>query len=495
MKISSFLSELKQRKVIRAAMVYVVVAWAIMEGGALILDALGLPAWTVTLLVVFAILGFPLVLVLAWAYDLTPDGLQRDRTGKAGNGDDGAPLAPQPPAAVAVDRGRFIAVLPFNDMSEKQDQVHFCEGIAEEILNALSKIEDLRVASRMSSFHFGARSADIQEVGRKLNVGAVLEGSVRKSGEHMRITAQLVNTADGYHLWSQSYDFRLEDVFQIQEEIAASIASTLRLTMKRTATVRSPKVSPQAYDFYLRGLGYFARHSAADTIYARQMFQRAIDIEPGFGKAWAGLAYTYGFEYMYFNAASQSREEALRSSARALELAPDLPESHVSSGIAHCMSRAFQEADVEFQTALKLDPGSFEAWYFYGRDQGARGRSATRTRAVRRGGPCPAGRITRVCSSRHSCMSAWVNRTKPSTSLASDSSGRAGAWNSTPMMSVHRISAPSRCCASARKRRPSAGSRDRWRRRHGIPSCITTRPASMPWPARPRRRWTVSSAA
>jgi len=367
LKISSFLSELKQRKVIRAAIAYVVVAWAIMEGGALILDALGLPAWTVTLLVVFAILGFPLVLVLAWAYDLTPDGLQRDQTGEAGNKDAGVAPAPQPSASNAIDRGRFIAVLPFNDMSEKQDQVHFCEGIAEEILNALTKIEDLRVASRMSSFHFGARSADILEVGRKLNVGAVLEGSVRKSGEHMRITAQLVNTADGYHLWSQRYDFKLEDVFQIQEEIAASIAGTLRLTMKRTPMERSPKVSPQAYDFYLRGLGYFARHSAADTIYARQMFQRAIDIEPRFGKAWAGLAYTYGFEYMYFNAASQSREEALRSSARALELAPDLPESHVSSGIAHCMSRAFEEADAEFQTALKLDPGSFEAWYFYGR--------------------------------------------------------------------------------------------------------------------------------
>jgi adenylate cyclase len=364
---SSFLGELKKRKVIRVAVAYVVVAWAVMEGGDLIFEALRLPEWAVTLLVVFAILGFPLALVLAWAYELTPDGLQRDQPS------DSASTVPTPaatsPSAATGDRGLSIAVLPFGDMSEKQDQGYFCEGIAEEILNALTKVEDLHVASRMSSFHFGARSADIQEVGRKLNVGAVLEGSVRKSGEHMRITAQLVNTADGYHLWSQCFDFRLEDVFKIQEEIASSIASTLSLTMKRTPADQGGKVSPKAYDFYLRGLSYFARHSAQDTIYARQMFQHAIDIEPGFGKAWAGLAYTYGFEYMYFNAARESREEALRSSARALELAPDLPESHVSSGIAHCMSMDYEKADSEFRTALQLDRGSYEAWYFYGRSK------------------------------------------------------------------------------------------------------------------------------
>jgi TolB-like protein/Flp pilus assembly protein TadD len=366
-KISGFLGELKKRKVIRAAVAYVVVAWAIMEGGELIFDALGLPKWSVTLLVILAILGFPLALVLAWAYELTPDGLQRDLPN-----DDSASQPPQAPTAVApaVDEGDMsIAVLPFDDMSERKDQAYFCEGIAEEILNALGKIEDLHVASRMSSFHIGARSTDIQEVGRKLNVRAVLEGSVRKSGDRMRITAQLVNTADGYHLWSKRYDFSLEDVFKIQEEIAASIAETLSLDMKRGPADPGVKVSPKAYDFYLRGLSYFGKHSAQDTLYARQMFQHAIEIEPGFGKAWAGLAYTYGFEYMYFNATGQNREEAIRSSARALELAPDLPESHVSAGIAHCMNMDYAQANREFETALQLDRGNFEAWYFYGRSK------------------------------------------------------------------------------------------------------------------------------
>jgi len=375
-KLSSFLGELRQRKVIRVAVAYLIVAWAVVEGGDLIFPALQLPDWTVTLLVVFAILGFPLAMVLAWAYELTPEGLQRDRPAGATGPEQGAATAAagataeaptQRPALPVAERGRSVAVLPFEDMSEKQDQVHFCEGIAEEILNALSKIGDLRVASRMASFNFGSRSADIHELGRKLNVATVLEGSVRKAGDRMRITAQLVNVEDGYHLWSQRYDFSLEDVFEIQDEIASSIAGALSVTMKPAATGRGVRVSPKAYDFYLRGLSYFGRHSAQDTIYARQMFQRAIDIEPEFGRAWAGLAYTYGFEYMYFNASPQSRDEALRSSARALELAPDLPESHVSSGIAHCMSLGYAEADREFREALRIDPTNYEAWYFYGR--------------------------------------------------------------------------------------------------------------------------------
>jgi TolB-like protein/Flp pilus assembly protein TadD len=366
-RLGRFVGELRKRKVIRAAIAYVVVAWAVMEGGDLIFTALKLPEWTVTLLVVLAILGFPLALVLAWAYELTPDGLQRD-----GARTPAVPAAQQPPPVTdeaTAGRGLSIAVLPFDDMSEKKDQGYFCEGIAEEILNTLSKVENLRVASRISSFHAGTGCTDVQEVGRKLNVMAVLEGSVRKSGDHMRITAQLVKTADGYHLWSRRYDFELEDVFRIQDEIAASIAEALSLGTSRAPADASAKVSPRAYDFYLRGLSYFARHSGQDTIYARQMFQRAIDIDPGFGKAWAGLAYTYGFEYMYFNATGQNREEAIRSSTRALELAPNLPESHVSSGIAHCMNSDYGQADREFQKALQLDRSNFEAWYFYGRSK------------------------------------------------------------------------------------------------------------------------------
>jgi TolB-like protein/cytochrome c-type biogenesis protein CcmH/NrfG len=252
-------------------------------------------------------------------------------------------------------------------MSEHGDQEYFCEGIAEEILNALCKVANLRVASRVTAFRFGGKKADINEIGKKLKVQTVLEGSVRKSGDKLRITAQLVKTADGYHLWSRQYDRGLEDVFEIQEEIADSIANALSVTLKRTSVSAQKQVDPKAYDFLLRGQSYFARHNIQDTVYARQMFNRALEVDPEYGRAWAGLAYTYGFEYLYFNAADVNREEALRTSHKALELAPDLAESHVSAGIAHCMVQDYEQAEAEFEKAIELDPESFDAWYFFAR--------------------------------------------------------------------------------------------------------------------------------
>lgn len=349
----SFFTKLKERKVIRVAIVYIVVGWVIIQIGEVSFEALILPEWSLALLMVIVFLGLPLALVLAWAYELTPEGIRRDPAGNA----------------VPVNVSPSIAVLPFDDMSEHGDQGYFCEGIAEEILNALCKIPGLHVASRVTSFQFSSkqkRSVSIGEIGEKLNVGTLLEGSVRKSGERLRITAQLVNTADGYHLWSRQYDRGLEDIFEIQEEIAASIADALSVTLKETG-VGAQQVDPRAYDFFLRGLSYFARHNIQDTIYARQMFERAIEVAPEFGRAWAGLAYTYGFEHLYFSASNVNRDEALRTSRKALELAPERTESHVSAGIAHCMVQEYGKAEAEFEKAVELDPENYDAWYFYGR--------------------------------------------------------------------------------------------------------------------------------
>ena len=223
------------------------------------------------------------------------------------------------------------------------------------------------IRDSVAAFQFGGKRADVQEIGRKLNVATVLEGSVRKAGNQLRITAQLVNTSDGYHLWSRQFDRSLEDIFEIQGEIADAIANTLSLTLQRQFGHAQQSVDPKAYDFFLRGLSYFARHTTQDNVYARQMFSQAIDIEPDFGRAWAGMAYTYGFEYMYFNASEVNRSEARRTSHKALELAPDLAESHVSAGIAHCMSSEYEKADSEFENAIELDPKNYEAWYFFGR--------------------------------------------------------------------------------------------------------------------------------
>lgn len=352
-----FFRQLRERKVIRVAIVYVLVGWVVMQVGEVTFDALMLPDWSLSFLIAVAILGFPIALVLAWAYELTPEGIRRDSAAEPA----------EPPKA---DTTPSIAVLPFEDMSEHGDQNYFCEGIAEEILNALCKIPGLRVASRVTSFQFSRthQDAGVHEIGEKLKVNTVLEGSVRKAGERLRITAQLVKTADGYHLWSRQYDRGLEDIFRIQEEIAASIAEALSVTLNEPG-IGDQQVVPKAYDFFLRGLSYFAHQNIEDTIYARQMFERALEVAPDFGRAWAGLAYTYGFEHMYFNASNVNRDEALRTSRKALELAPEWPESHIAAGIAHCMVQSYGPATEEFEKALELNPGSFEAVYFFGRSK------------------------------------------------------------------------------------------------------------------------------
>ena len=357
----SLWQQLKQRKVIRVGAVYIIVGWILMQIGEVTFDALALPGWALTLLIVIVLMGFPLALVLAWAYEITPEGIRMDSAGDVSSTDDDCPELDETAPS--------IAVLPFDDMSEHGDQSYFCEGIAEEILNALCKIANLRVASRVTSFHFGNKGSNVTEIGRRLQVQTVLEGSVRKSGDRLRITAQLVKTRDGYHLWSRQYDRGLEDIFEIQEEIAESIASALSVTLKRTDKEGWQHVDTKAYDFFLRGQSYFARQNLQDTVYARQMFNRALDVDPAYGRAWAGLAYTYGFEYMYFNATHVNLEEALRTSRKALELAPNLAESHVSAGIANCMVQDYKNADTEFEAAIELDPKNFDAWYFFGRSK------------------------------------------------------------------------------------------------------------------------------
>jgi len=358
LRAKSLWKQLKKRKVVRVALAYILVAWVVLQVGEVALEGLGVPPWSLSLLIILVLLGFPIALVLSWAYEVTPRGIRKD---SAGHIESTTEIEGHQVGAPSV------AVLPFHDMSEKGNQVYFCEGIAEEILNALCKVDKLRVAARVAAFQFNSHQADIKEIGRKLNVQAVLEGSVRKSGDNLRITAQLINASDGFHIWSRQYDRGLADIFEIQEEIANSITHALSLTLKHRHRISHQQVDPKAYDFFLRGLSYFARHTTQDNVYARQMFKQAIDIEPRFGRAWAGIAYTYGFEYMYFNASNVNLAEAKRTSERALKLAPDLAESHVSAGIACCMNQIYKDADAEFEKAIQLDPKNYEAWYFYGR--------------------------------------------------------------------------------------------------------------------------------
>lgn len=355
----SLLGEFYQRKVMRVALAYFVVSWIMMQVAEVSFEALGLPPWALTFLISILILGFPIALALAWAFEVTPEGIVKDSAGEVSSAgserNDSYSAVPS------------VAVLPFDDMSEHGDQLYFCEGIAEEILNSLCKVAGLRVASRAASFRFRGKHMDIDKIAEKLKVQAILEGSVRQFDDHLRITAQLINAADGYHLWTRQYDRQREDLFAIQEDIANQISNALCLTMRRNRLRDQSEAVPLAYDFFLRGRHYFARCTSRDSVYARQMFRRAVEADPGYGRAWAWLAYAYGFEYMYFYATDENRREAQATSARALALAPDLPESHIATGIAFCMKGKCEKACKAFEEAIEIDPKRYEAWYFYGR--------------------------------------------------------------------------------------------------------------------------------
>jgi TolB-like protein/Flp pilus assembly protein TadD len=265
---------------------------------------------------------------------------------------------------------RSIAVLPFSNLSSDPEGETFADGIAEEIINSLSKIKALKVSSRTSSFTFKNKNEDIREIARKLQVGTVLEGSVRKSGKRLRLTAQLVNASDNTQLWAERYDRELEDVFAIQDEVAASIVAALRLVLtedEKRAIEQVPTANVEAYEFYLRGRQFFHQHRRRAHEFARQMFDRAIELDPGYALAHCGVADCCSFLYQYFDASTQNLRRAESASRRALELAPHLAEAHASRGLAVSLTGHFEEAEREFQEAIRLDPKSFEAAYFYAR--------------------------------------------------------------------------------------------------------------------------------
>jgi serine/threonine protein kinase/Flp pilus assembly protein TadD len=272
---------------------------------------------------------------------------------------------------------KSIAVLPFADMSAERENGYFTDGMAEEIINALTTIKALRVASRTSSFAFKGTTEDIRQVGKKLDVATVLEGSVRKAGMKLRINAQLVNVADGYQLWSQRYDRDMEDVFAIQDEIAQNIVKALRVILsedEKRAIEKVPTANVEAYECYLRGRQFFHQFQKSALEFARQMFTRAIEIDPTYALAYAGLADSCSLLYTNFDASDANLRNAETASRRALELGPELAEAHVARGHAVSLSGNHTEAEAEFETAMRLNPQLFDAAYMFGRALRAQGK-------------------------------------------------------------------------------------------------------------------------
>jgi adenylate cyclase len=288
----------------------------------------------------------------------------------------GAALAAREHAALEPPPERSIAVLYFENLSGDKEDEYFRDGMTEDVITELEKIRELRLFPRSAVLAFRDKPLPVTQVGQQLRAAYVLEGSIRRAGDRLRITARLAETKSGHSVWTERYDRRMEDVFAIQDEIAKNIALALRvvLTEKEKREIEKvPTSNIQAYDYYLRGRQFLYQMRRQDLEFARQMFARAIVMDPGYARAYAGLADCCSFLYMWFECKEANLREAISASRRAVELDPQSPVTHASLGLAEFLSGNYEDAQMEFETALGLCTELFEAYYFYGRSCFAQG--------------------------------------------------------------------------------------------------------------------------
>lgn len=407
--------QLKQRNVFRVAVLYLVVCWLILDPVHVLFHMLDVPVWANRLVVILMAVGFPAVLIFAWAYEITPEGLRptveiphgesiRALTGRRLNRAIIAVLAvalayfaldqfwiskhvtfqpvesaaqrtgvratATPAAAAPAATAAFtppphsIAVLPFVNISGDKEQQYFSDGLTDELLNSLSRINELQVAARTSSFSFQGEHPDISTVAHKLNVGAVLEGSVRRSAHTIRITAQLVNGVTGFHLWSQTYDRNLGDVLALQTEIANAVASALKVALIGNVAAKielGGTHDPAAFDAYLRGskLAAATAHSAAEVRATIDAYTEALRADPNFALAYAARARAkMGWGYFLIEAPQDAFASARTDAAHAIALAPELGDAHAALGeVLETGFFDFAGAAIEYERALALAPG------------------------------------------------------------------------------------------------------------------------------------------
>jgi len=352
-------SELKRRKVYGAAAMYAAAAWLLVQVSTQVAPYFDIPNSPVRALIVTLAIAFPFVLVLSWFYDLTPQGLRRDSR-------DAAVALDAAGAALVTPSDQSIAVLPFADMSENSDQRHFSDGLAEELLNLLAQVPQLKVIARTSSFSFKGKDADITTIAAALNVAHVLEGSVRKSGDALRVTAQLIRAADSTHVWSRTFDLKMTDVFAVQDQIAGAVVSALKMKLLPYAHTDSTRrtSNAEAYEQYLLGLDVLRHGRHADYRHAQPLFQRSIALDPAFAPAWVGLATTQSIAADFAGTIAQrfgDREAALASAERAIALAPELADGYVIRGqLRHRQHWDWRGGIEDLERALALDPNRSE---------------------------------------------------------------------------------------------------------------------------------------
>jgi TolB-like protein/Flp pilus assembly protein TadD len=386
----NFFAELKRRNVYKVAVAYAVVSWLLIQIATQVFPFFEVPNWAVRLVVLLLVLGFPVALILSWAFEITPEGIKRESEiapDESITQHTGGKLiritialavlaggilafqllrprlmtertpAASPAAPDAVISENSIAVLPFLDMSQAKDQGYFSDGISEELLNLLSKVPQLKVVARTSSFSFKGKQVEIPEIARQLNVANVLEGSVRRNGDLVRITVQLIRAAGGYHLWSETYDRKMDDIFKIQDEIAGEVVRELKV--KLLAAV--PKVrttDPQAYALYLQATELARKFTPEAFAKSDALFRQALEIDPRYAPAWNGLALNFNAEVgMGLTSTEEGYARAREAAAKALAIDPEYAPAHAALGLSALQSdNDLAGAARHLQRALALDP-------------------------------------------------------------------------------------------------------------------------------------------
>jgi TolB-like protein/Tfp pilus assembly protein PilF len=382
---ASVWQELKRRNVVRVGVGYTVVAWLLLQIADVVLNNISAPSWVFQAILLLLALGFPLALFFAWAFELTPDGLRKEKdvdrsasiTHSTGRKLDFIIIGVLSLALVmfAIDRFalttsdssevtatgqlRTIAVLPFENFSEDPNNEYFADGISEEILNLLAGIPELRVTSRSSAFSFKGQNVDIPTIAAKLNVAHVLEGSVRKSGDKLRITAQLIEVNSDSHLWSETYDREFENVFAIQDEIAASVADAMQITLLGKKP-KTKETDPEAYALYLQGLHFFDLGTEEGLRRAGETISQALEIAPGYAPARVELGWTYIQQATMFGLITYDEASSLASQAFQTALAADPEYGRAYGGLAYVTmfyGQDFKLASEYLQQGLDLGPG------------------------------------------------------------------------------------------------------------------------------------------
>jgi len=366
-KLARFWNELKRRKVVHVIVVYATVSYVIIELVGNVEEPLLLPEWTQTLVILLLAIGFPLVIIFSWIFDVTRKGIIKTNpieTDKEKKED--YPLSDK--------HSRFensIAVLPFQDMSPQKDQEYFCDGMTEEILNALTHIGSLKVIARTSAFMFKGKHEDVREIGRKLDVDTLLEGSVRKADNKLRITAQLIKTSDGTHIWSEAYNRNLEDIFAIQEDISLAIADNLKIKLlgkEQMVIKKRHTANLEAYSLYLKGMHCANLFTEEGLKEALDYFERSLKIDPNYVMAYCGLAYNY-IKMTFFGKVPPNKgyPVAIEYLKKALAIDNDIAEAHAVMGfyVEAIYHWNFMAAEEEFKKALQINPNCPEVHYLY----------------------------------------------------------------------------------------------------------------------------------